>query len=149
MARPRLPDAVKRLRGTDKVENMNPDQPQAGTDDLQFIPDELSEVARKHWAKIRPMLVESGVATNLDRGSMILLCETWATFLQAMASVRSTGILIQSPSGPVRNPYLSVVQESTKALTRLFTEFGMTPAARSRVTSTGRKPKRGSVYDDL
>jgi len=144
-----LPDNVKRLRGTDQPSRMNPDAPQAGTDELQFIPDELSEPAKKHWATIRPQLVESGVATNLDRGSLILLCETWATFLEAVKNVRSKGILVIGRHGePVRNPYLRVVNESTHALTRLFAEFGMTPSSRTRVTSTGRKPSGGgSVYD--
>ena len=144
-----VPDNIKRLRGTDQPSRMRPDAPQAGTDALQFIPDELSMEARKHWATIRPQLVESGVATNLDRDSLIVLCETWATFLEAVKQLRSKGILVLGRHGePVRNPYLRVVNDSTIQLTRLFAEFGMTPSSRTRVVSTGRQPtKGGSIYD--
>ena len=146
-----LPDNVKRLRGTDQPSRMRPDAPQAGTDALQFIPDELSDAAKKHWATIRPQLVESGIATNLDQRSLMLLCETWATFLEAIKQVRSKGILVIGRHGePVRNPYLRIVNDASRELTRLFGEFGMTPSSRTRVVSTGRQPtKGGGVYDNL
>lgn len=145
-----LPDALKVLRGTDQPSRMNPDKPQAGTDDLQFMPDELSENAKKHWAKMRPQLVESGVINNLDRGALMILCETWANFLEATAAVRRVGIMVVGPKGqPMRNPYLKVVNDTTLQLTRLFSEFGMTPSSRQRVVSTGRQPKRGGAFDDV
>lgn len=145
-----LPDTLKVLKGTDQPSRMNPEQPQAGVDQLQFVPEELSEKAQKHWAKIRPQLVESGVINNLDRYALMALCEAWATFLEAMTQVRRSGILVKGRHGePVRNPYLKVVNESTAQLTKLFAEFGMTPSSRQRVVSSGRQPSKGGAFDDV
>jgi P27 family predicted phage terminase small subunit len=140
---------LKVIRGTDQPSRMNPDQPTAGIDSLQFIPSELSESGQKHWGQIRPMLVKAGIATNLDRNALILLCEEWATFLEATAAVRKKGILVQGPKGePMRNPYLRVMNESTAALTRLLSEFGMTPSSRTRLKgSTEDNPRGGSRND--
>lgn len=149
-----LPDNVKALRGTDQPIRMNPDAPTAGVDALQFIPDELTAEAKKHWAVIRPMLVKAGVATNLDRPALIMLCEAWATFLEATNKVRSKGILVQGRHGePVRNPYLRVMNDSIQQLQKLFAEFGMTPSSRTRLRAGDLEgnPRGGSRndFDDL
>jgi len=48
--------------------------------------------------------------------------------------VRKSGILVKSPNGfPVLNPYLIAANQAIKKVRTLMTEFGMTPASRSRI----------------
>ena len=44
-----------------------------------------------------------------------------------------TGLLVQSPRGPILNPLLRVIRDSQNEYTRMGIEFGLTPAASSRV----------------
>lgn len=145
-----LPDKLKLLRGTAEPRNMHPDQPQADADQLQFIPDELSPEAQKHWAKLRPLLVDAGIANNLDRMALIQLCEAWATLLQVQGDMRKTGLLVRGANNiPVRTPLWAMVNSAEKNVTRLLAEFGMTPSSRTRVKGEGRKPVRGGAFDDV
>jgi P27 family predicted phage terminase small subunit len=126
--------------------------PDAPATDLQFIPEGLSEGAAKQWASIRPRLVDAGIANNFDKEALMQLCEWTATLIEATQGMRRTGILIKGANGhPVRSPYLAVVNEAQVHVTRLLTEFGMTPSSRSKIISTGRKPsaKKGGAFADL
>lgn len=143
---------MKVLRGTVDTRTVNPHEPQVGVDELQFMPGELSEVAQKHWAKIRPMLVESGIAGNSDRMSLMMLCDAWAEYLDIQEKVRKTGPVIKGANGhPVKSPWFEASNQSFEKVRRMLVEFGMTPSSRSKIVSTGRKPttKRGGAFDDL
>src|ERR1035441_5910662 len=56
---------------------------------------------------------------------------------RAQAKLNETGILYKAPSGYVmQSPLLPVVNAQVDTISRLSREFGLTPAARSRLTIT-------------
>lgn len=147
-----IPDALKALAGQTRPDRMNPEQPVAPSDGLQFIPDELSEEGKKYWPKIRATLVAAGIATNLDRQALIMLCETWATYLEAVEGLRSDGLMIVGTAGrPVKSQYLAVINQQSAILNRLMVEFGMTPTSRQRLRSSDGGPPQGNAgdFDDV
>ena len=53
--------------------------------------------------------------------------------------VQKHGAMIKSPNGyPVQSPYLSYLTKQTKIMMRIASEFGFTPASRSRIFSFGQ-----------
>ena len=53
--------------------------------------------------------------------------------------VQKHGAMIKSPNGyPVQSPYLSHLNKQTEIMMRIASEFGFTPASRSRIFSFGQ-----------
>jgi P27 family predicted phage terminase small subunit len=79
------------------------------------------------------------VLTEADGLVLGNLCLAVSTLVRAQAKLNETGILYKAPSGYVmQSPLLPVVNAQVDTISRLSREFGLTPAARSRLTITGQ-----------
>lgn len=124
MARPALPTAILRARGSWRADNdahkREPKLP-AGHPER---PKMLSKVAADEWDRIVGQLVSTGVLSELDRGALACLCEAWAEVVASLDALK-------------RNPHgRNNVSRKRFALSEYFkaaAQFGMTPSARSRV----------------
>lgn len=143
-----VPNNIKVLRGSEP-RYLNPHEPQAGAEELQFIPEELSEQARLHWGYWRPRLVDAGVANNLDRAALMLMCESMAAEQRFWQDFIRAPVVRGSRNQPVTSPFFELWHKMRKEVMRLQTEFGMTPSSRTRIKSEGRKPVRGGEFDDI
>jgi P27 family predicted phage terminase small subunit len=75
--------------------------------------------------------------TQGDRGLLIALCQQWSRYQDANGRVKITGMVVRSPSGyPMPNPYIAIANKSLGNCIKLWVELGLTPSARSRVTTT-------------
>ena len=96
----------------------------------------LDVYARRCWQQYAPMLLRLGLLTEADLQSFVLLCQTWARYERA--TVRLRAVYRQKPKVTmeaieyIRKAEVSVEQAS-RELRQLWSEFGMTPAARSRL----------------
>jgi P27 family predicted phage terminase small subunit len=99
-------------------------------------PPELSEVARREWNRLAPELVALRIITNLDRAALAAYCNAYALWAEATEAVQKYGTMIKSPSGfPVQSPYVAIANRQTDILIRIGSEFGFTPASRSRIST--------------
>jgi P27 family predicted phage terminase small subunit len=101
------------------------------------LPPELrgDPVAQAEWIRLAPMLRRIGIVTEADRGSLLALCQQWSRYLDANAKATSK-LVVKSPSGyPMPNPYIGIANKSLGNCTRLWAELGLTPSARTRVTT--------------
>jgi P27 family predicted phage terminase small subunit len=72
--------------------------------------------------------------TNLDRAALAAYCEAYALWSEAITALRKYGTMVKSPSGyPMQSPYLSVANRQAEIMMRIGSEFGFTPASRSRI----------------
>ena len=72
--------------------------------------------------------------TEADGMSLANLCQTWSTLVKAQEKLTEMGVLYKAPSGYVmQSPLLAVVNQCVDTITKLSREFGLTPAARSRI----------------
>ena len=63
-------------------------------------------------------------------------CDADAQYFEAMQEVQKYGAMIKSPNGyPVQSPYLAVANRHADTMVRIASEFGFTPASRSRIFS--------------
>lgn len=104
----------------------------------------LSGRARDGWIEIAPMLDARGVLTQADAVSLQALCERYADWRELREEVRAEGRTYSTtnPAGDemIRpNPKAAMLDEAERALKGWLIEFGLTPAARSKVAAIGEK----------
>lgn len=150
MGRPPTPTALKVIRGTDRQDRTNAQEPKpkAGA----RPPAWLSRDARKHWRRIAPVLDELGILTVADAESLALLCDSLAEYLDASARIESDGMVYETTTerGSVmlrKHPAIEIKATARTAIDRLLTGFGMNPAARSRVSAA--KDAESDPFDEF
>ncbi len=132
------PTALKLLLGNPGKRPLNPHEPTitAASAAFDVPPPELlgDAVAITEWARVVPMLRQCGIASEAERGALVALCQQWSRYLEAQTKVRSLGMVIESKRGPIVNPYLIVTDQALDHCRKLWTELGLTPSARVRLT---------------
>jgi P27 family predicted phage terminase small subunit len=103
-------------------------------------PSELGPVARQEWDRIVGELTSKGVLSSSDRGPLAAYCTAYALAMEATEMVHKHGTMIKSPNGfPMQSPYLSHLNRQSEIMMRIASEFGFTPASRSRIFSFNQK----------
>jgi len=98
---------------------------------------ELSDAAKQEWKRVGKDLQRLGLLSSIDRAGLAAYCEAWAQWLEAISAVQHSGAVVKAPSGyPILNPHLAVANQAYGRMKAMLIEFGMTPAARSRITAT-------------
>jgi P27 family predicted phage terminase small subunit len=97
-------------------------------------PPELSPIARQEWDRLAGELTAAGRLTVFDRGPLAAYCTAYAVWVEAVDALQRYGTVMKSPNGyPVQSLYLSIVNRQVEIMIRIASEFGFTPASRSRV----------------
>jgi P27 family predicted phage terminase small subunit len=110
-------------------------------------PPELSPTARQEWDRIAPELAAVGRLTPVDRGLLAAYCTAYAIWIEAVDALQRYGAMIKAPTGyPVQSPYLATANRQVEIMIRIASEFGFTPASRSRLPSPS---KGGSMLLEL
>lgn len=137
-----LPTAVKRLRGNPGKRKLNAAEPMPalGTPEM---PSGLPVRAIAEWKRIVPELAALGVLTTIDGKALAGYCVAFARWMEAEREVTRLGLIVEEPllnkDGVEigrryrRNPAVSIAHEAMKLRKSFLIEFGMTPAARSRI----------------
>ena len=83
--------------------------------------------------------------TNLDRAALAAYCGAYALWAEATEAIQKYGTMVKSPSGyPIQSPYVAIANRQAEIMMRISSEFGFTPASRSRI-STPRSGRAISV----
>jgi P27 family predicted phage terminase small subunit len=111
-------------------------------------PSELGPVARQEWDRLVGQLTSKGVLSSSDRGPLAAYCTAFALAMEAAEMVHKHGAMIKSPNGfPMQSPYLSHLNRQIEIMMRIASEFGFTPASRSRIFSFDQK--NSLLLDDV
>jgi P27 family predicted phage terminase small subunit len=111
-------------------------------------PARLTGDARELWLEYSPKLIACGVATELDRMALETLCLTHADWLDADNKARLYRHSFHGLNDKMRAEakfWQRAARDKLLALLKLQTEFGMTPASRSRVRAEGGTNRAGGV----
>lgn len=135
------PSAVRVRDGNPGHRTINVDEPQIPTaaDAFDAAPAALEHYveARAEWGRLAPLLRKAGQITEADRSALLALCLEWDRYLDAMARVRTHGLVVTTKTGhPMTNPYLSIATRALASCNKLWPELGLTPSSRSRVKAT-------------
>lgn len=148
MPNPRIPNRLKRLRGTNRADRNIVAKAGDRIAEPPEAPDTLSDGARKEWEALAPVLVELGTICKGDLRAFEQLCETLATANALQAIIEDEGVLLKTGAdGFKANPAQKSLETARAQAMRLYSEFGITPKARNYV-SAAPKPREPSPWDD-
>jgi P27 family predicted phage terminase small subunit len=143
------PTRLKMLTGNPGKRPLNHDEPRPEAN-IPECPPELGPVARAEWDRLVGELAALRLLTNLDRAALAAYCGAYALWADATAQIEKYGAMIKSPQGfPIQSPYLAIANRQAEIMMRIASEFGFTPASRSRI-ATPQPPDRGlfDIVDD-
>lgn len=129
-----LPTHLKIIKGNPGKRPLNKNEPQF-TREIPECPDHLDAVAREEWERITQELYRLNLLTTVDRAALAAYCQAWSRWTEAELNLRKTGMVVKTKDGyPLLNPYLSVINKTLLQMRAFLTEFGLTPASRSRIS---------------
>jgi P27 family predicted phage terminase small subunit len=99
-------------------------------------PPELGPAARREWDRLAGDLAKLNILTSLDRAALGAYCGAYALWADATQQIQKYGPMIKSPTGyPVQSPYVAIANRQAEIMIRIASEFGFTPASRSRIAT--------------
>ncbi|MFD3431146.1 phage terminase small subunit P27 family [Nocardia fluminea] len=102
----------------------------------------LSREAKAEWRRVLPGLARLALVKEEDRAALAVYCETWSTYVAAMADVRKTGLTVENVTvykdgtesrRTVKNPSIVIAETAATQLRGMAQEFGLTPAAEGKL----------------
>ena len=124
MPRPTVAPSLKVLAGTARADRQTPDAPEYDlVSDFPDAPQHLNADGAEMWCNLGRQLVKAKVLQTVDLYSLEQLCFAWQRFRQ------------KAKAG------MELTASEDNALKVLFSEFGMTPASRRKVSASGEKAK--------
>lgn len=136
---------MKKLAGNPGRRPLNKKEP-APPPGLPKCPEHLDATAKAEWTRMVKELHECGLITVLDRGALAAYCQAWARWIEAEGELKKEGMIVYTEKGfPCQSPWLSIANEAIRQMKSMMTEFGLTPASRSRINVE----KPGAAEDSL
>lgn len=140
------PTAVKMLAGNPGRRPLNAHEPQPPRS-VGRTPRGLGAGAAAFYRKYAPVLADLGVLTTADEPLFKLMAQHVELAQRAYDELCVAGLTIETHDGVKKNPLTQVFRDNSLAARQFATEFGMTPAARSRL-HTDEEPQE-SLADIL
>lgn len=129
------PTRLKVLTGNPGKRPLNVNEPRPEVA-VPECPVELGPVARREWDRLAVELASLRILTNLDRAALAAYCGAYAMWAEATEAIQKFGTMVKSPSGyPQQSPYVAVANRQAEIMMRIASEFGFTPASRSRIAT--------------
>jgi len=145
---PPKPTNLRLLQGNPGRRPINRREPKPDAE-LPSPPEHLSETARAEWSRMAEQLHRLGLLTSIDRAAFAAYCVVYGRWIEAEQALKKTGPVVRSASGhPMLSPFYTVAHQSLAQLRAYLSEFGMTPASRSR-TSVHSGENADSLEDFL
>ena len=128
------PTRIKFLTGNPGKRALNKHEPRPEPA-LPECPPELGPSAQREWNRLVGELSKLNMITNLDRAALASYCGAYALWAEATEAINKFGTMVKSPSGyPMQSPYIAIANRQAEIMMRIASEFGFTPASRSRIS---------------
>ena len=139
------PTRLKVLTGNPGRRPLNASEPRPEAV-VPECPVELGPVARREWDRLAGELAPLRILTTLDRAALAAYCGAYGMWAEATEAIQKFGTMVKSPSGyPQQSPYVAVANRQAEIMMRIASEFGFTPASRSRISTPS--PDEQTLFD--
>ncbi len=129
------PTAIKELEGNPGKRKLNTNEPRP-LKKAPACPKWLEPEARKEWRRLAKKMEALGILTEVDMAAFAGYCQAYARWKEAEEFITQHGTIVKTPSGYWQQvPQVSIAQTYLKLMNRLAEQFGLTPAARSRIVA--------------
>ena len=139
MGNPKLPTNIKQLKGTLQKCRQPKNEPHPDPK-IPTPPKFMSDEAKKEWNRISVELYKMGLLSEMDRASLALYCQSWGRILQYEQKVR------EEIDQDEIYKLLRVLAREYDSARKFLTEFGMSPASRSKI-SVKKKSGKTNLFD--
>ncbi len=127
------PTALKVLEGNPGKRPLNTKEPQPEKK-APRCPSWLEQEAKNEWRRMSKTLEAMGVLTQVDKAAFAGYCQAYARWKEAEEFLSKHGTIFKTPSGYIQQvPQVSIAQTYLKVMKDFCSEFGLTPAARTRI----------------
>lgn len=130
------PTALKELSGNPGKRAINKGEPKPEKK-IPSCPQHLDENARKEWRRVTKELHALGLLSVVDRAALAAYCQNWSRWVKAedeLAKPTTNLVEVTDKGYHHPNPWIGIANTSMKQMKIFLSEFGMTPASRSRVS---------------
>jgi P27 family predicted phage terminase small subunit len=154
---PKVPTRLKVLRGTDRPDRGNPDEPQPPPVlEAPPPPARLREFGRLEWQRVAPILVNTRVLTQVDLSCLEAYCRHYQEALEADAFLDANGKTYEYGVGEGaarrvmyrERPEVRQARDAWRDMLVAAGKLGLTPADRTRVRGTSALDDRTTSGDD-
>ena len=143
---PKKPHALRVLNGNPGKRPMTTTTPKPkGT--VPRCPAWLSHEAKLVWRRLLPAIRDMGVLDAVDSEALATFCHVYARWREAEAFLDKNGMVypLRDNKGNVKTmvqfPQVSIARNLLMIVRAFYQDFGMTPAARSRIEVPYKAPK--------
>lgn len=156
--RPPKPDSLKDLTGSKQPRNAKSPRFRKveSVPVLKFV--ERDADALEEWTRVLPELIDNGMLTRANLSTFGAYCQAYANWRHAEDDVFENGRMFTVPvfnkktgahegDRQVVNPNISQAQHAMLAMLRIAVEFGLTPAAATRVSAEPGDEKANTFAD--
>ncbi len=143
------PTALKLLEGNPGKRPLNVKEPKPEKK-APRCPSWLELEAKKEWKRMSKTLETMGVLTQVDGAAFAGYCQAYARWKEAEEFLTKHGTIFKTPSGYIQQvPQVSIAQTYLKVMKDFCSEFGLTPAARTRIQIDGDAGETGDPMEDI
>lgn len=132
MANPPKPTSLKLIEGNKGKRAINHQEPDPEYLNDLTPPEWLSSEAKEVWNEVAPPLRAARVLTKIDVHALCVGCVAFAQYRHA-TSMLGMDYVKMGMKAEYINQWMVAQSMAYKQLISIFTQFGMTPSARSRV----------------
>lgn len=147
--RPRKPTGLHVIDGTARKDRMMPNEPKPALI-RPSCPAWLAKEAKREWRRIAKELEDLGLLTRVDRAALAAYCQCYSRWKDAEALVAAEGLTETTDKGNViQHPAVGIANKAMAEMRAFLSEFGMTPAARTRINAKPREDKGAKTKEFL
>jgi len=142
--RAKRPAAIEIIRGNPGRRPVAEDPPELTRGECA-CPEFLTQKAQAEWRRVYPLLRSMRLMTEVDRGALAMLCQTWADYEVATKDIERNGVQTEvlGENGATKyfapNPYVAIQKSALASYMKLAAQFGFSPSSRRAILD----PKSG------
>lgn len=149
MARPRKPSNLKVVQGTNRPHRNNK-EPVVVTE-VPDCPDYLGKEAKKYWEETARQLVNAGLIGLVDTALFSLHCDSYGRYVEISRKIDTLDRMVShSPNGmEMQSVWLQIRNKLHDQIIKTGTEFGLSPAARSKINLPAQSEKKSDGWESI
>ena len=133
MGRPKKPTALKVLEGNPGKRPLPANEPKPAPI-MPDCPKWFDAEAKAFWNKSGPKLNRLGLLTEVDGPAFEAVCQRYSLWVRCEKRMKAKGLIMKTETGyEQQRPEVSIAKNALADVKAFLTEFGMTPASRSKI----------------
>lgn len=145
------PTALKLVEGNPGKRAINKKEPKPRSE-IPSCPAHLEDSGKVAWGRLSVLLDRMGVLTEADGAALERLCDCYTDILESRRLIRQDGrtYKVITTTGEILikgNPAVAQLRAADAQFKSYLIEFGLTPAARSKVHATDDDDKKDPLNE--